>query len=275
METPPYTKPEVVDFLMEVGLLGTETPTGFEYNEAIAKFQAIHGLKIDRNAGPITQREMGRQRFCAVPDRIALDAASRCRWDHTQWNGSGWKENKPATLILRYHVSSPLPGFSQEQTDAAFALALSYWAEVCAVKFERNANAPNLLFNIGKIDRASGTLAWQELPCGNDSPNSTFQGLYDSAEPWVISETPAPSKIDAVRVICHETGHGLGLDHGPEGALLAPYYDRTIRKPQKWDIAEAQFRYGPPVEGPSVPAGKNQCVVTIDGKKYTGELSAT
>lgn len=262
----------VITALQRVGLLG-EAPSHADVSQAVQKFQAIHGLIVDGEAGPVTQRELARPRFCAVPDRLVMDATQKCRWDHTRWNGTSWNERAPAAMLLRWHVTSALPGFSVEQTFAAFAEALSYWEAVCAVKFVRDESQPNLWFNIRRIDRASGTLAWQTLPCGQDSPSTRLEGRYDSDEPWVISESPGPSKIDAVRVICHEAGHGIGLDHGPEGALLAPYYDRNIRRPQEWDIKEAQHRYGPPIvgEGPVVPA-EGHAVVMIGVKRWEGEL---
>ena len=96
----------------------------------------------------------------------------------------------------------------------------------------------------GVIDQSGGTLAWSELPNGNRQ----LTQKYDTREQWIISANPT-SGIDAVRVICHETGHALGVGHIQSGNLLAPVYSRQIRKPQSGDVQEMRERYGPPVTG--------------------------
>jgi len=45
-------------------------------------------------------------------------------------------------------------------------------------------------------------------------------------------------------VICHELGHALGLAHLNFGALMAPYYDPNVSKPQAEDIEEISKLYG-------------------------------
>lgn len=248
--------------------------------ELVETFQENAGLKSDGIIGPVTARTVERPRMCGVPDRLRAKG-SRARWDHTNWDGKQFKNGVPSNMELRYHVVGALPNLTKAQTDAAFAEGLGYWTAVCAVVFVRvdNPQSANLLYKIGKIDGPSSTLAWCELPEGKDTPNTQLNSLFDSGEPWVVSNDPPNGRIDAVRVICHETGHGIGLDHGPDGNLLAPYYDPRIRKPQAWDVAEAQVRYGPPVPvgGPSVPASGKAVVEILlpSGVKYHGELEPT
>jgi len=208
-------------------------------------------------------------------------SATRARWDHTLWDGKAWK-GTPANMQLNYYVADALPGFSMQATQEAFAMALQSLSAVCAINFVRldNPTGANLLYKIGKIDQAGSTLAWCELPYGKDTPATTLNSLVDKDEPWVNSASPPNSKLDIVRVIAHETGHGVGLEHGPEGALLAPYYDRQIRYPQAWDIQEMQIRYGPRVvEEPGtpepVPPGDADALVTIvipDSRTYQGAV---
>jgi hypothetical protein len=158
-------------------------------------------------------------------------------------------------MLLTYAIEAALPGLSWTETIDAFDEALDSIAAVCAIEFERipDARKANLFFEVRPIDQAGSTLAYQTLPCGPDTPQRQITGRYDTGEPWIVSVSPPPNRIDAVRVIAHETSHGVGLEHGPEGALLAPFYDRSIRTPQEWDIAELQIRYGPPLATPPIP----------------------
>lgn len=258
-------------------LLDPRYRDGLTDEEVIETFQRARGINPDGKLGQVTMREAERPRMCAVPDRIAMSAKDKCRWDHSALG-------KGVNMELRYHVVGSLPSLSKAQTDDAFAEALSYWTAVCAIVFTPvdEPTKANLLCKVGKIDGPSSTLAWCELPCGKDSTSTQLNSLFDSGEPWVISADPPSARIDAVRVICHEMGHGIGLDHGPDGNLLAPYYDKTIRKPQSWDIAEAQLRYGKPVpivghpSTPVPPLNPNlQATCTVrftDGSTYYGEL---
>lgn len=252
--------------------------------EVIEVFQEQNGLEVDGQLGQVTARTVERPRFCAMV--LPLQAkGTRARWDHTRWNGKAWV-GEPANMQLTYHVVSELTGLTRQQTDAAFAEALKYWTDVCAVVFTpiQDAKTANVLIKVDRIDGESSTLAWAELPAGPDTPKTQLDSMYDSGEPWVDSADPPNGRIDAVRVICHEFGHILGLDHGPDGNLLAPYYDRSIRRPQAWDISEVQVRYGQPVPvtptTPTVPpAGPPQQVratVYIPGLgQYDGELKST
>jgi hypothetical protein len=248
--------------------------------ESIKKYQEIHGLKVDGVAGPVTQEYLDRPRFCSVPDRQTADG-SRCRWDHSKWTGTGWPAGQqPVALVLNWHVVESAPGFSYDNTVAIFQDAHNRWSNVCAIifKYVSNSSQANLLYRFARIDRGGQTLAWQYLPCGPDGPNGQLDGRYDTSERWTyasLEQPPVNSGIDLSAVACHEIGHGIGLEHGPQGALLAPYYSAAVRKPQDWDIKEAQLRYGPPVSAvppePTPPPDpvppKGQLEIYIDGQK--------
>lgn len=248
---------------------------GLSDHQIVAGFQEANGIRPDGIIGQVTARVVERPRFCAVEDKLRAKG-SRARWDHTNWDGKQWRDGKPSNMQLTYCVVGTLPNLSQTQTDAAFAEAFNYWTSVCAVVFVRTQDPAraNLLCKVGKIDGASSTLAWCELPEGKDTPNTQLNSLFDSGEPWVVSADPPANRIDAVRVICHEMGHGLGLDHGPEGNLLAPYYDPHVRTPQAWDIAEVQLRYGPPVPvgSPSAPPANPNVTWTIEMRSSDGQV---
>lgn len=168
--------------------------------------------------------------ICGVPESaLAVAAAQVCKWPFHQ---------------LTWSVADPLPGLSDDAWQEAFRLALSYWSAVCWLDFEYtpNARTAHILATAGRIDGPSGTLAWSELPCGN--PRQLTQ-KYDTGEQrWVVSESPRGGELDIVRVVCHEVGHALGMQHIGAGNLLAPTYSASIRRPQPGDVAEMVRRYG-------------------------------
>jgi hypothetical protein len=256
---------------------------GLSEADLIAEFQRINGLAVDGDLGPVTERKIMEPRFCGVKDNAS---ATRARWDHTQWDGKQWK-GTPTNMLLKYHVADLIPGWSVQQTNDAFATALGSLSAVCAVEFVRldSPQGANLLYKVGNIDGPSSTLAWCELPYGPDTPAKTLNSLIDNSEPWVNSADPSNGRLDIVRVLAHESGHGLGLEHGPDGALLAPYYNAQVRTPQAWDTQELQIRYGPhvavtPTTPPSVPPSNPNAKAIIDirlpnGVHYNGELEPT
>ena len=175
-------------------------------------------------------------RICGVPDHLGADTL--CRW---------------ANPRVTWCIQDLLPGLDYETMRDAFALAWSYWAEVCGIEpvYSVNARTSQVLVGVGRIDGPQGVLAQSELPCG--SPVQLGQE-YDASELWVIAEDPPADRIDLVRVAAHEIGHVIGLPHIAQGNLLAPYYSRTIRRPQAGDIREAVQRYGPRRAATPAPA---------------------
>lgn len=250
--------------------------------EAIAVFQEVNGLAVDGDLGPITARTILAPRFCGAKDRLS---ATKARWDHTNWDGKKWKDGKPVNMVLKYHVTSALPGLAKAQTDEVIAKALSSWTEVCAVVFVPvpSGSDANIDFTVTKLDKSGGVLAQCELPYGKDTPATTLHCEHDSADLWSDSDAPPNGRIGARHVTCHEVGHGLGLEHLASGNLLAPYYDASIFKPQAGDIAEVVLRYGPPVPvtpttpapiPPTNPGTKLAINLTLAGVQYLGQVQA-
>lgn len=204
--------------------------------EAVLAYQNWHGLKPDGVAGPVTVRHIELPRFCGLPDFMVQDQT--CAWPHKK---------------ITWNITGALPGMSAADQKAAYALAWSFWAEVCDIQPEYTASrAANVLMGAGGIDRAGGTLAWSELPCGSGE-SDTLNQKYDTLEPWGAFDVTEDSRgqIDIVRVACHEIGHVIGIPHIQGGNLLAPTYNPAIRKPQLGDIDEAVKRYGKPVNIPA------------------------
>jgi predicted Zn-dependent protease len=152
--------------------------------------------------------------------------------------------------------------------------ALAIWNGVCGInlKMAANRSVAHIVIGRGSIDGPNGTLAWSELPCGfTKSQWRQLQQKYDTGEMWTIAENPPNGKIDAVRVIAHELGHALGVQHLAMGNLMAPTYSTSIRYPQNGDIVEMLARYGkpvvpePPAPVPTVPQPVPPVVPSVPG----------
>lgn len=270
---------EIAELLREI--FGLDDNASIAVREWVRKFQRIHGLKEDGIVGPVTDRFLDMPRFCAVPDRETVPN-QRCRWDHTKWDGSRFVGGTPSAMNINYFVREAAPNLSLNETQAVAAASFAEIAAHAAVTFTplANSNGANVLIKFGQIDGPSATLAYTELPCGPDTPAKLLDFLADNAEPWVVSADPPNGRIDFQRVLIHEMLHLMGLEHGPTGCIMAPYYDRSIRTMQAWDIQELQVRYGPPVEGtPPVnpPVGQQAtCTVRLpSGQSWMGTLQPT
>ncbi len=242
----------LADHLCAAGYLRSASPDTAELSQAVRAFQADHGLTIDGWAGPQTRRALldPLSHFCGVVER--LDETDRvCRWPDRR---------------VTWTVVGRLPHVSDGDQKDAFAQAWSYWSAVCGIEplYTANARTAHVLMGAGGIDRAGGTLAWSEMPCG---AARQLQQKYDTQETWVLAEHPGRRQIDLVRVAAHEIGHVLGIPHLTAGALMAPAYSPAIRRPQDADIREAVRRYGPPSQEP--PAAQEH-VITMDvnGRRY-------
>lgn len=213
-----------------------------------------------------------RSKFCGCPSRLAATGRP-CRWDKTNWDGAKWV-GPPKPLQLTYALDSLPEAFA-----TALAWAWREWEKVCAIQVVRIAEPGEALvrFTTGRIDGASGTLAWAELPCGSDRQ---LECRTDSSDKWHLQPgTTVPRGLtDYGRVACHEIGHLLGLEHENDpnqDSLLDPYYSTTIATPQQWDIAQAVLRYGPPLSiptDPPPPTPSDNARLVLDGVQYSGVL---
>jgi len=176
-------------------------------------------------------------RFCGNPDYMG--ASGSCKWHQKE---------------ITWTITGQVPGISPPQLKDAYELAWSYWAEVCDLKprYVSSTSQAMVVMDSGRIDGPGKTLAWSEMPCGR--VNSLDQ-KYDTTEKWIIAENPR-NGIDMVRVAAHEIGHAIGIPHISNGNLMAPTYNRNVRKPQAGDIDEAVFRYGKPKVDPVDPKPK-------------------
>lgn len=195
--------------------------------KVIKSYQKFNSLEPTGHVDEKTAHRLSRRR-CGLPDfGITAPSGNPCRW--------------PMKDISYYHDVS-LPGMTPEQVIQAYDVAFAQWAEVCDIEPKRveRKEVANIYARSGRgkkhnLDDRGGTLAWSELPC-DVSTHIQLDQMFDEAEDWSFNM--------AVAVMCHELGHALGLGHLNFGALMAPYYDPNVTKPQQEDIEEITKLYG-------------------------------
>lgn len=204
-------------------------------------------------------------RFCNVPDHLG-DLTVKWPISDLAIFASG----KVGQVNLADAVEAALPG----------------WNNVCGVRLRMstNPNTANLVLTVGPIDGPGNVLAQNELPVGivGSGPYRQLTGLYDASERVVLADNPPAGMLDLARICRHELGHFLGIGHISDGNLMAPVYSSKIAMPQRGDILEATFRYGPaapvapvqptPPTSPTIPVpGKPDerlTIVDADGHKW-------
>ena len=200
----------------------------------VEDYQQFHGLKVDGELGPVTERSLRAPRICGHPDRMSMS------------NVKPWKKRH-----LKWKIDGSLPRITQSQFSAAAKKAFTFWSNVCGLTFEETrGNDADIVITTGRIDGPFGTLAWSELSDGTDRRKTQ---KYDSKEPWVISLNPPRNYIGLIHVLCHEVGHVIGMVHEAFSgikALMNPTYDPAIYKPQTTDENRATGMYGPPIQTP-------------------------
>lgn len=180
--------------------------------------------------------------FCGCRDRslgLVAELAGAWRRRHLKWKIEGSLPSAPLSVFR-----------------AAVKEACDYWQAVCGLTFAEAGpgERADIVITTGQIDGSGGTLAWSQLPQGDDRP---LTQKYDTSERFVIAAAPKAGQIDLVAVVCHEFGHALGLDHDRpnSGSLMAPTYRPGLRKPQQEDVARMQRLYGPPSQPPAPEPG--------------------
>jgi hypothetical protein len=218
----------------------------------IASFQAAAGLVPTGELTPQTVRVMALPR-CGMSDAMMMTQEAR------------WRKNR-----LSYAVAAYVGSIGQDTQDQILRDAWAAWEAVCDVRVTRVAEArqADVLVSTGRgaaqgFDGSGGTLAWAQLPPGDDRQ---LLMRFDLDERWLAASN-APG-ILLLNVACHEFGHLLGLDHSRvSGALMAPFYSAAIARPQQRDdVTRIQAMYGPPPAPPPPPAGKKTVTLEVEGQ---------
>jgi len=254
-----------VGYLSFFGYLGIEllsNVTSEDIEKAVKAFQKWWGLKADGVVGDKTLRAMETPR-CGCPDKQDSDNPDQNEYNNMQalvlenqakWNKCGLKYS------VQGYVTGKIPKAQQKEI---IKKAWGAWNDVCGIHVEevRHAKDADIVIKAEegtahKFDGRGGTLAWAYLPTGNDEQLAM---KFDLAETWIAN--PRERGILMYNVAVHEFGHLLGLTHSKvSSAIMAPYYNPVITRPQENDdISRARKLYGPnigPVSSLTKPARK-------------------
>lgn len=221
---------EVIRQLFTAGWLGTEWDAvrrlafdSPETRQAIEQYREFNEV-----AGDETQlvESLMRPR-CGLPDSLARADASLCKWPHLD-----------VTAAQNIAGLNPLSADVERQV---YIEALTLWNAASGLRLKLLAygqGKPNIKSEVGAT--GAGVLAYSYLPCGA-SANDQMGQVYSKSTNW--------TRNLLLQVVTHEIGHALGLDHGPNGALMQPTADGRITKLSNWDIEQIRQRYKDPAPG--------------------------
>lgn len=201
-------------------------------------YQQFHCLEPTGELDNATYRSLQEPRFCGHPDVMPVGETLR-KWP---------------TSALTWAVLNTVPGLGVAEFKEAASLAWGYWMEAAPaleLAYTANVKTASIVMDTGRIDGPGNTLAWSQLP---GRGVRQVEQKYDTGEKWGAFEGLRRGQTDLVRVLCHEGGHALGLDHGPAGCLMQPTVSE-VRRPRGWDVEEILRRYPgiKPVPAPEPP----------------------
>lgn len=243
-------------YLKKYGYLDDLDADQKTFRKAVKLFQTFFQLKEDGLLGPKSLRAMEAPR-CCVPDTLA---ATNRKWNRRE---------------IRYYIDGYVSGLSRSVTANIIKAAWKSWANHVDLVFIRtnNRSLANIMIGVGRgtrynFDGSGGTLAWAQLPSGNDRQLRT---RFDLDETWISN--PTKRGILLLNVAAHEFGHLLGLGHSSvSGALMAPFYNPRIDEPQqKDDVSRIHSIYEAveppkPKPTPTPKPGRQTVTIVVEGK---------
>jgi predicted Zn-dependent protease len=236
-----------LSFFGYIGLHLLKNLTVEDLRTAAKAFQRWFGLKPDGIVGAKTVRAMQEPR-CGCPDILDKDKEEHAEYLQMQ-ELVAEKKIKWSKTRLTYAIDGHLTGLSKALQAEMISAAFNSWTSLIDLEIHRcsirKVKDADIVIGVGsgkthRFDGRGGTLAWAYLP-HNDKQ---LRMRFDLAETWV--KAPFERGIHLQTVAAHEIGHLLGLKHSKaKGALMAPYYNPFVGKPQvKDDISRIQSLYG-------------------------------
>lgn len=188
---------------------------------------------------------------CSVPDFARSSNANLCQWPKTM-----------ARVTLAHRLEGLNPLAADIERDLV-KQACAAWNAVCGINLVviDDMNSANIYSQVGST--GAGVLAFSFLPCGATA-GTRLQQVYSQSTNW--------NKKILLQVLIHEIGHAIGIDHGPNGALMQPTANGAILKPQAWDIQQAVARYGNPKPAPAPDPQDPQVPTPTPGGTVVGRI---
>lgn len=178
--------------------------------------------------------------FCGLTQRelAQAQAGQVCRWLHN-----------PVTMS--HNMDLRASNISTDQINQVFERVAAQWTAACGIdlRFIGPGERSNIFAESGLLDGRNGVLGQSYLPCGAVTPSTVIGQTFDNGEAWTVDFL--------FRVVLHEVGHAVGIDHAPQGSAVMSPYLTDFSTLQAWDINQGQSRYGPPlaVTPPVTPPG--------------------
>jgi hypothetical protein len=223
-------------------------------SEALARYQAFHGLHPSGIYDDATKEMMSRSR-CGVPDAADSPAfATTCAWNRD---------------TLTYAFGAGTGDVAGDDEREAVRRAFRTWTAATQVAFREvgTGDSPDVLIswgnaNCGDANMTGSTLAHADYPpgCGYYG-NALPRPLHfdDQEHAWCIGAVAGEYDIETVAL--HEVGHILGMLHSSvAGAVMFPTVsaNATLRALAPDDIEGVRRLY--PIRGPVFARHSGRCL---------------